>query len=264
MKTIISLFVASLFASPLAAQLYQVWESPVTNGRKGVAYGYDNKRYFYLQDDLAGKIEFYDQETLQLQYTVENIEAEVFISLMPDLNQNRYDEVIIQNFRTGTLQIRDVSTGEILQRWEHPDSSYSWITYFTVNIEFHLVIEKTSKATAQSSLLYYSTRMPTGISGPEFEAVTDDFSLTQNYPNPFNPGTTITYTSSNSGRMRLSVYSIQGELIRTLADGKVPSGTHSISWDGKDELGRNVPSGSYFYLLQVDGKTLSQKMIKVK
>jgi parallel beta-helix repeat protein len=80
------------------------------------------------------------------------------------------------------------------------------------------------------------------------------FQLYQNYPNPFNPQTTIRYDLPKPGVVRLSVYNVVGQMVRTLADGRRFSGTYSVIWDGRDGSARDVASGVYLYRLEVGGQ----------
>ena len=73
-----------------------------------------------------------------------------------------------------------------------------------------------------------------------------DFALHGNYPNPFNPTTTINYTMGKDVDVSIKVYSITGELVETLVNGKKAQGNHSIEWNGKNIDGDNVASGMYF------------------
>ena len=85
------------------------------------------------------------------------------------------------------------------------------------------------------------------------------FSLYQNYPNPFNPETTISYGIAKTGTVRLSIYALTGQAIRTLVDGTRIPGTYSVLWDGKDSTGRDVASGVYLYRLDVQGQRVDAK-----
>jgi len=88
--------------------------------------------------------------------------------------------------------------------------------------------------------------------------------LNSNYPNPFNPTTTISFDLAESGRARLSVYNLRGQLVRTLFNGEKESGRHSIVWDGRDDTNRSVSSGVYFYRLETPKHTSTRKMLMVK
>ncbi|RKX32155.1 MAG: hypothetical protein DRP71_12465 [Verrucomicrobia bacterium] len=71
---------------------------------------------------------------------------------------------------------------------------------------------------------------------------------TSNYPNPFNPSTTIKYSMPKAGHLKLCVYNVRGQLVKTLIDGVRPAGAdQTIVWDGMDERGSSVASGVYFY-----------------
>jgi hypothetical protein len=84
--------------------------------------------------------------------------------------------------------------------------------------------------------------------------------LHANYPNPFNPLTTLRFDYPAGGRVRLEVYDVAGRLIRTLLDADLPAGSHRAVWDGKDERGMGVASGSYFARLSVDGRVETVRM----
>jgi len=88
--------------------------------------------------------------------------------------------------------------------------------------------------------------------------------LSQNHPNPFAPETHIAFELPRAGRAELRVYDASGRLIRTLLDEKRPRGRHTLSWDGRDDCGRRVPSGVYFYWLGAAGVDETRKMILVK
>ena len=76
-----------------------------------------------------------------------------------------------------------------------------------------------------------------------------EFSLNQNYPNPFNPSTIITYNLPANENVRLIVYNLLGEEIKTLVNGLQSAGSYSTMWDGTNERGEPVGSGIYFYRL---------------
>jgi len=75
------------------------------------------------------------------------------------------------------------------------------------------------------------------------------FWLGDNYPNPFNAATVIPYQLPQEARVRLVVYNVLGQPVRTLVDQRQPAGEHRVVWDGLDEGGRPAASGVYFYRL---------------
>ena len=88
--------------------------------------------------------------------------------------------------------------------------------------------------------------------------------LEQNYPNPFNPQTTIAFSLPRAENVRLSVFDLRGRLVRTLVDGQHAGGDHAVIWDGNDQAGQRVASGSYVYRLTTDSQQLNKVMVLVK
>ncbi|HXV12574.1 MAG TPA: FlgD immunoglobulin-like domain containing protein [Candidatus Krumholzibacteria bacterium] len=91
--------------------------------------------------------------------------------------------------------------------------------------------------------------------------------LLQNHPNPFNPQTTISYDLPHVDapqHVRLSVFDVGGRTIRTLVNQEQPSGSYAVVWEGIDNYGGAVPSGVYFYVLDVDGVRRTRKMVLLK
>lgn len=88
--------------------------------------------------------------------------------------------------------------------------------------------------------------------------------LAQNYPNPFNPETTIRFYLNESQKIRLLIFDLTGKLVRTLAEGEFAAGEQTIFWDGRDQQGRSVASGVYFYELATDNKIERKRMALVR
>ena len=77
------------------------------------------------------------------------------------------------------------------------------------------------------------------------------FSLFPNYPNPFNPETQIRFYLEKGRQVELKIYNPLGQLVRTLVTGELSAGFHSVTWDGTNNQGVQVPSGVYIYTLEV-------------
>jgi hypothetical protein len=88
--------------------------------------------------------------------------------------------------------------------------------------------------------------------------------LFPNYPNPFNPGTTIEFDLPHNGAATLTVYDLNGRLIKQLINGYYRSGLHKTEWDGRDQHGKAVASGAYIIVLKMRGFSESRKMIKLQ
>ena len=85
-----------------------------------------------------------------------------------------------------------------------------------------------------------------------------------NWPNPFNPETRIAFTLPSAGMVRLSVYNLAGERVRTLLDQPMPAGTGHILWNGLSDRGIAQPSGMYFARLDAAGTSQTHRMLMVK
>jgi hypothetical protein len=83
--------------------------------------------------------------------------------------------------------------------------------------------------------------------------------LSQNAPNPFLGNTIVRYGLPQDGRVELAVYGVSGQLVKRLASGSLPAGEHTAVWDGKDEAGRQVPAGLYFYKMNFAGEQFVKK-----
>jgi hypothetical protein len=88
--------------------------------------------------------------------------------------------------------------------------------------------------------------------------------LEQNTPNPFNPQTAIRFTLGATQNVTLAVYDVSGGLVRMLASGTKEMGTHTITWDGRNDAGATVSSGVYFYRLDAGKFSSTKKMVMLK
>ncbi|MGC9316172.1 MAG: T9SS type A sorting domain-containing protein, partial [bacterium] len=91
-----------------------------------------------------------------------------------------------------------------------------------------------------------------------------EVALHDNYPNPFNPATAITFELPQETKVELSVYNLLGERVTTLADSRLRAGTHRVTWAGRDDNGRDLPSGVYFYRLNTEEKDITKRMVLIK
>ena len=92
----------------------------------------------------------------------------------------------------------------------------------------------------------------------------DRYVLKQNYPNPFNPATSIEFSIPVSENVNLSIYNIEGRLVKTLVNQKMMSGQHVIEWNGTNQIGSKVASGMYIYQLKTNKKVLNRTMTFIK
>ena len=84
------------------------------------------------------------------------------------------------------------------------------------------------------------------------------------YPNPFNPTTTFLYSLKNDTHVTLKVYNVVGQEIVTLIDEYQASGSQRIEWNGLDNSGQEVPSGTYLYKIVVDDQVQTNTVVLIK
>jgi len=146
--------------------------------------------------------------------------------------------------------------------WRSLGGSYEYV-YFNIPLSF---MERTSAVAALRQavndlgivLAVDETDLPTSLP--------DRMTLSQNYPNPFNPATTIEFVNGHSRPMAVSlaVFNILGQQVRELLNGPAQPGVNRVIWDGRDESGKAVASGVYFYRLRGQDLTLTRKMVLLK
>ncbi len=84
------------------------------------------------------------------------------------------------------------------------------------------------------------------------------------YPNPFNPATNIKFAVGSAGQARVEIFSIKGELVKTLLNENRPAGAFTLRWNGTDDRGQLVPSGTYFCRLSTGEGVASQPLLLLK
>lgn len=94
--------------------------------------------------------------------------------------------------------------------------------------------------------------------------VPTQFRLEQNYPNPFNPETTIRFSLPRAFQVKLEIYNMLGQRVRSLVNGQLNAGVYTAKWDGNDDLGRSLSSGVYFYRIEAGRFASTQRMVLMK
>ena len=88
--------------------------------------------------------------------------------------------------------------------------------------------------------------------------------LSDNYPNPFNPTTTIEYSIGERSVVNLSIFDVNGRLVRMLVNEAKPAGSHRFVWDGRDGIGSLITSGVYFYRLKTGTFSRTKKLVVLR
>jgi hypothetical protein len=85
-----------------------------------------------------------------------------------------------------------------------------------------------------------------------------------NYPNPFNPSTSITYELEREASVSLEIYNVLGQKVRALVSGEMQTGLNTVAWDGKDNAGRRLNSGVYFYRLAAGNQIVTRRIVMIR
>ena len=101
-------------------------------------------------------------------------------------------------------------------------------------------------------------------SAEQAKKIPETYALEQNYPNPFNPTTTITYRMPRSGKVKIEIFTMLGQRIRTLVERNVRAGSYQVSWDAKDDFGKSVATGMYLYRMTSGDFSAMRKLILLK
>jgi len=152
-------------------------------------------------------------------------------------------------FNAGTVVEMTTATG-----WTDLDLSVGQTYYYQV-----VAVDASGNKSGGSNVIN-----TTIVSVDEAETLPTVYALSQNYPNPFNPTTTIAFALPEAADVNLVIYNILGQKVRTLVNGHMPAGYITTSWDGLDQNGRDVSSGTYIYRLEAAGHTFTRKMVFMK
>jgi hypothetical protein len=126
-------------------------------------------------------------------------------------------------------------------------------------------------ATVQPATTYRYVLAVIGEDGVEHRSTSEEvttrawsLALDQNAPNPFNPSTSISFVVPDAASVVLVVYDVTGARVRTLIDEVAPGGRQTVHWDGSNDAGQTVGSGTYFYKLTTGNRSVTRKMLLLK
>jgi hypothetical protein len=105
---------------------------------------------------------------------------------------------------------------------------------------------------------------PTSVSGAGGDGVPARTDLLAAVPNPFNPSTRLRFALAVAGHARLTIYDLAGRRVAVLVDGHRHAGRHHVTWEGRDQAGRHVASGVYFYRLEAGSYRETRRMVLVR
>jgi len=167
-------------------------------------------------------------------------------------DSNYYSSVYLKDIETGTVQVSYVGNSS---------SSYYGYTTGYLGGERIFSIQRMQNNDYNAS---YTYRSGVQTYAENINLTHTLYNLKQNYPNPFNPSTTISFNSISEDSVdpKLTIFNLKGQKIRQY---QLQSNQSTVSWDGKNENGKVMPSGTYLYQLSVSGNAVdSEKMLLLK
>ena len=121
------------------------------------------------------------------------------------------------------------------------------------------------RALTPDEFLIAPSGKPANVNASDIPRDAGGFALEQNHPNPFNPATTISFSLPKSCHVSLRIYDVSGRLVRDLIAGQVmEAGHHAQIWNGRDQRGKAVPAGVYFFKLKAGDFQKVKRMTLVK
>ncbi len=202
-----------------------------------------------------------------------------------DVDVNTYKMTVIPNI--DSLEVSIITwdtTGTYYKKWMEICESPNVVTSHTVgdlhpnstievkinNIPYDTLTADSSgwiafdytSGFASDTVIFEAEVIPSAIEEAKVNKNPSIYSLSQNFPNPFRSRTEIMYSLPVGGNVEINIYNITGQKVRILVNSNQNSGYYHIIWDGKDDMGKGVGSGIYYYELRTKGYK-SRKKIEI-
>jgi hypothetical protein len=244
-----------------SAKSYDVVEGEAHTSPKGIS----KSVYYHAQDASGNEFDFsaapYDNVTFKVW--VVGREAELFTQESPPCGYTVLG---------GTMSAVNVQVGAFPTDWAPGDVVRFWVKqevdpldhttwYEGVGDTAPLVNDGAAQFNGWNGAPGTATPPILTASNPSSvdEIVPTSTKLHQNYPNPFNPNTTIRFDLASSEVVKVNVYNYNGQLMNTLANGRMNAGQHTVNFDAS-----NLSAGVYYYTLETENSVQTNKMILVK
>lgn len=243
-KSLIIDYSDSRLAKKSFSYIMKIQEGKTESKEQNVTYFEDIKQA-YISKDINN--EMADYVDLHILYWLER-------SRQFDETEKKYDEMLAKlasDSWQNELKLRK-SIFYIYEKKE-PDKAIPLLKEVAEGDNFFTTL-------AENELKYLIGQPPLS------ESITSTFTtkLSDNYPNPFNPETQISYSIQLSGNVKLLIYNLLGQKVRTLVDAYQSPGSHTITWNGCDDFGSKVAAGIYLCYLRVGDFTATKKMVMMK
>ena len=181
-----------------------------------------------------------------------------------------YDSIIVNDIQLDPFATYTIAANEFVPMFlDALDIPYSNLHVYSDTSEFQILLGYASQF--DTLFPYIEGRInnypgqfpnPSGIEGEQ--KIPIEFVLKQNYPNPFNPETKISFVLSRRSKVSLEIFDILGRKVKTLFSGYASAGEHKFLWNGYDDAGYQVSTGTYIYRLKAGDNFKTRKMILLR
>lgn len=158
-----------------------------------------------------------------------------------------------------------VSNDSLLHSYNAPtgDLTLSVIPGFSGTVLLGFEVQDPENASA-SDTFTVNVSPVVGIGNLTGDAIPHEFALQQNFPNPFNPNTAINFQLPAAERVKLTIYNILGQKVRTLVNERLKAGYYKVMWNGMNNRGRQMASGIYIYRIEAGNFVMVRKMTLIR
>ncbi len=283
------IFISLLYSTISFSQQFQLkWETPAVPYPSGSIDYIGNffqsgvGAFIVVQEN---NVSIYHCQSHSIQYSFnkqsdEDIEGLHISLVMPylfsanqDYNGDGIPDFFVRACNTNqcTQHIVDPTNGNIIAQFDSNGTELEpWgVTDVDGDGKLELLMRKLiSKISgndyAEESILVFSTNISITKIPNSSMILPRKYQINQNYPNPFNPYTKIEYEIPQYGIVKINIYDISGKLIRKLINEQKNTGKYLVTWDGRNDSGKTVSSGTYFYQIISGNFVQAKKMILLK
>ncbi len=150
--------------------------------------------------------------------------------------------------------------GQVCYRSTVHGASVTGTTTLTVSMDF----QDAHGSITIGAIEVHVSDVPSGVESEGDQGQTGELQLRANRPNPFSSPTMIEYALERDGEVELQICDVTGRNIRMLFHGMLAAGEQRFVWDGRDDSGREMPSGTYYYQVRMGDQVGSRGMILIR
>jgi hypothetical protein len=213
----------------------------------------------FMDVDDSFKIPFWWQKLMADSNFVNQLQCR-----WTQLRNNRFQLSRIHSYIDSVVAVLDESQARNFERWPILDKyiwpNKVWLGSYQDEVAY-------LKIWLQTRINWIDENLPgscTSTIAPGSASDLSNFEVYQNYPNPFNPATNISYHISQPGLVSIDIYNVQGKRVHEIYSGTKTAGTHSINFNGKNNLGRELSSGFYICHIKYNSQVKTVKMLLLR